>query len=669
MATYVYDKLDPKRKQIRICTIHPGAFEDPISCSLRTVSLDDDPEYETLSYAWGAPVRDHTVLVDGAALKVTGNLYNALRFLRRQQRPFSEDDYESRSDNASKGDETTPCWDPEASGVLWADAVCINQADYDERSSQVKIMGDVYRRGVRLHVWIGTTEEIRYDTCQKHPLDTQHDHPDLVTPERLAELRTFLLDAGITARPTPLASAESSDADADVKGAMEILQLFAKNKHAYELPFFKSTAGDIELENNKFWYKCMAMLLGILTQPWWKRVWVVQEVVLSSTAKANTLLHISHHKMSLSSCDSVGTYWKKHNAGCCHQWNVTVLGNRGLLQRQIDAWESLHKLTRVLECYKDGTFKMTLAHLVFSSREAANPHDYVYGFRGLMKDSPSDLEVDYRKPDSSLYSTATKAIFRAYGSMELLEQAVGVDAEDRHHLPSWCLDWSERGENKLFEMYGLALFNAARGCSQPFQHPCEDDNTLIIEAITAGRIISVNTVIEETDIDPVDHVVRWMRAIGHRDLEDGINTVLKVLMRDHHLDDEEGCFRRISPDFMKIVIEWKDFISSNNRRPNGTTAEAQLFSIEYNMRKRQRLFMTSHRQLGSGRPSTREGDCLFVVKGSQCPLLLRPLHDSAIKNGQQDFPSYHFVGRCYVHGIMDGEAVDANTEWQTIRLR
>ncbi|KAL8753351.1 MAG: hypothetical protein Q9199_005103 [Rusavskia elegans] len=666
MATYVYDKLDPKRKQIRICTIHPGAFKDPISCSLHTVSLYDDPEYETLSYAWGAPILDHTVLVDGAALKVTKNLHNALRFLRRQKRPFAGDEDESSSDNASKGEETTPCRDPEASGVLWADAVCINQADYDERSSQVNIMGDVYRRGVRLHVWIGTTEEIRDDLCQNDLLDTQHD-PDLVTPEQFAELRTSLLDAGITARPTPLASAESSDADADVKGAMEILQLFAENKHAYELPLFKSTVGDIELEKDEFWYKCIAMLLGILTQPWWKRVWVVQEVVLSSTAQANTLLHISHHKMSLSSCHRLQTYGEKHTLGCCYQWNAIVFRNDGLSFRHYGACQYLRKLKRVLKCHKDGTFNMTIAYDVFCSREAADPHDYIYGFRGLMEDSPSDLEVDYRKPVSSLYATATKAMFRAYGSMEYLEKAVGVNAEDRRHLPSWCLDWSELGGNQVFGI-GLGLFNAARGCSQPFQHPCEDDNTLIIEATAAGRITSVNAVIEKTVIDPVDHVVKWMRAIGHRNIEDGINTVLKVLMRDHYRDMEALCFRRISPDFMKIIMELIDFISSNNRRPNETSAEIRLRNIDFDMRQRQRLFMTSHGRLGSGRPSTREGDCLFVVKGSQCPLVLRPLHDSAIKNGQHDFPSYQFFGASYVDGIMDGEAVTANTEWQTIRL-
>lgn len=660
MATYVYDKLDPKRKQIRICTIHPGAFEDPISCSLHTVSLEDDPEYETLSYAWGAPILDHTVLVDGAALKVTKNLHNALRFLRRQQRPFFEDEYESSSDNASKGDKTTPCWDPEASGVLWADAVCINQADHNERSSQVNIMGDVYRHGSRLHVWIGTVEEIREGLGQERRDETQDDL-DLASAERLADFKTVLLSEGITpSGPATLASAAlNGDMDADVIGAMEILQVFAKDKHVYYLPFFRFTSADTELEKDEFWYKSMAMLLGILTQPWWKRVWVVQEVLLSSTAQADTLLHISHHKMSLSSCDSLGTYCLEHLVGCCKEWAASVVEGSGSWYRLHDAWNTLLSLSTALKHHKDGTFNMTVAYNVFCLREAADPHDYIYGFRGLMEDSPSDLEVDYRKPVSSLYATATKAMFRAYGSMERLEQAVGVDAEDRRHLLSWCLDWSERVENELFGPW-RGLFNAARGCSHPFQHPCEDDNTLIIEATAAGRITSVNIVIEETVIDPVEHVVRWMRAIEHRDLEDGINTVLKVLMRDHYLDIEELCFRRISPDFMKIIIEWKDFISSNFRLPSDTPAEARLSLIDFHMRQRQRLFMTSHGRLGSGRPSTREGDCLFVVKGSRCPLLLRPLHDSAIKNVQQDFPSYQFVGLCYVHGIMDGEAVDAD---------
>ena len=44
---------------------------------------------------------------------------------------------------------------------IWADAVCINQNDLDERSSQVSIMGDIYSSAKVCQIWLGTVEEIK----------------------------------------------------------------------------------------------------------------------------------------------------------------------------------------------------------------------------------------------------------------------------------------------------------------------------------------------------------------------------------------------------------------------------------------------------------------------------------------------------------------------------
>lgn len=44
---------------------------------------------------------------------------------------------------------------------MWADAVCINQTDLDERSSQVTIMCDIYKDARNCQIWLGTVEEIK----------------------------------------------------------------------------------------------------------------------------------------------------------------------------------------------------------------------------------------------------------------------------------------------------------------------------------------------------------------------------------------------------------------------------------------------------------------------------------------------------------------------------
>jgi hypothetical protein len=60
--------------------------------------------------------------------------------------------------------------------LLWVDALCINQPDLEERDSQVKMMRDIYKRASATVVWLGgTTEEsekafstitLLYEACQ-----------------------------------------------------------------------------------------------------------------------------------------------------------------------------------------------------------------------------------------------------------------------------------------------------------------------------------------------------------------------------------------------------------------------------------------------------------------------------------------------------------------------
>ena len=104
MAIYKYESLNAQRREIRLCTLRPGFFDEPVACALSVVSLDDKPEYESLSYAWGSPVFDRELFVQdsregevdesaagslsapGLILRVTRSLYTAFRYLRRLDR-------------------------------------------------------------------------------------------------------------------------------------------------------------------------------------------------------------------------------------------------------------------------------------------------------------------------------------------------------------------------------------------------------------------------------------------------------------------------------------------------------------------------------------------------------------------------------------------------------
>jgi len=42
-----------------------------------------------------------------------------------------------------------------APGLLWIDAICIDQRDYEERNTQVGLMGQVYSKAFLLVIWLG----------------------------------------------------------------------------------------------------------------------------------------------------------------------------------------------------------------------------------------------------------------------------------------------------------------------------------------------------------------------------------------------------------------------------------------------------------------------------------------------------------------------------------
>ena len=114
--------------EIRLLVLQPAQLWKRIRCSLKTVRLNNAPDFEALSYCWGDSTRGKTVSLEGEArFDVTDNLWHALRRLRLRS--------ECR--------------------VLWIDSLCINQADLEERGQQIQLMLDIYQSAKTVIVWFG----------------------------------------------------------------------------------------------------------------------------------------------------------------------------------------------------------------------------------------------------------------------------------------------------------------------------------------------------------------------------------------------------------------------------------------------------------------------------------------------------------------------------------
>ncbi|PQE32650.1 heterokaryon incompatibility protein [Rutstroemia sp. NJR-2017a WRK4] len=125
---FSYEPLDREAHEFRLLRLFPSTdFEAEIHCQLFHSSLNDHPPYEALSYVWGDPNGTVAIRLHEVDHHVTVNLALALRYLRL----------------------------PEKTRIIWADAVCINQKDDIEKTSQVRLMRDIYLGVEQVAVWLG----------------------------------------------------------------------------------------------------------------------------------------------------------------------------------------------------------------------------------------------------------------------------------------------------------------------------------------------------------------------------------------------------------------------------------------------------------------------------------------------------------------------------------
>lgn len=100
--------------------------ESQIKVQLEEFSLRQAPRYKALSYTWGASEKSEQIIIgENFHLRVTKNLSAFIVYLRKKKL-----------------------------GVFWIDAVCINQDDVHERSSQVRLMQEIYQQAQEVVVWL-----------------------------------------------------------------------------------------------------------------------------------------------------------------------------------------------------------------------------------------------------------------------------------------------------------------------------------------------------------------------------------------------------------------------------------------------------------------------------------------------------------------------------------
>jgi hypothetical protein len=126
--TPIWTPLSSGKPETRTLTLLPSCDEHSIiKCVLDIVSLDEHPQYEAISYAWGNLGHLAPVKVGERIWNIPLNLEACLRQFRNQTK----------------------------SRTLWVDALCVSQTDIDEKGRQVALMDRIFKQAEVVRIWLG----------------------------------------------------------------------------------------------------------------------------------------------------------------------------------------------------------------------------------------------------------------------------------------------------------------------------------------------------------------------------------------------------------------------------------------------------------------------------------------------------------------------------------
>jgi hypothetical protein len=289
---------------------------------------------------------------------------------------------------------------------LWVDAICIDQSSIAEKNMQVPLMRTIYSQATRVLIWLG--EEADNSGAAFALLKRW-----AAAVEAACETEQALGYGEETGRPPPLR-----------------LVL----RHGRDLNLFDELGRD-----------AIAALVG---RDYWRRVWVVQEVVLART------------RVLLCGRDEIA--WEHFHRGLNQLLDLPELNEREEQEEQVDAatvtrmavpygvaavimltaWErKLHQSHP--EGFPGDRILVTLTK--FFRFEATDLRDKIYGLLGLLDhDNELGLEADYNLGMNEVSLALVKAEMQASGRLDGLGFA-GMNTTPRAaatNLPSWTWDVS-----------------------------------------------------------------------------------------------------------------------------------------------------------------------------------------------------------------------------------
>ena len=602
---YEYEPLAPleatrAHQNIRLLELLPLANGEKIQCHLRRVSLDDDLAYEAVSYCWGSPQDTVDVKIDQATVSITRNLHNALRTFRRET--------EQR--------------------ILWADALCINQADLREKEHQVPLMRQIYQRCQRVLIWLG-------------------------------------------------------ESTSDTKGAMTLMRTLNRIGVEHDMKFPPVRSFNMrtiqELGVPSLLDYSHAKLMEFTKLSWFSRAWIVQEAVLPPVqqlywgheavdwvdfARAmdvgqSLMLPFAGHP-AFSYLATILTTW--HNAASPdhHRPFLDILvshqvAHAGVARDKVFAFLGLVDPTEAKKLNIEVKYDGPLAPILENVARQIATHERSLRILSVKAFLPASNEKDIPSwaPDWSAKSTTSPRLFQGISLV-----------------------------NTIYFKDMLQPFNASAGSNHVATAP-SSPKTLTVEGFVVDQVKHVGSVFPGYPFpSTVGAAFRFVKSYTqtwqilpewedaatdrgeatYRTGEDMRDAFWKTICCNKILTSE--AISQVRQEYLEFIEGHRRFASTVRTPVVGLVAFIVLamwglikvvilrwplpsFQHRCGAIVDRRFVLTRKGYMGVASQSTQVDDCVALFKGSTIPLVIRQMETS-----------WTFIGDAYVHGMMNGEAFE-----------
>ncbi|KAL6355753.1 hypothetical protein LRP88_11358 [Fusarium phalaenopsidis] len=597
-----------------------------------------------VSYVWGDPKDTARVSVDGEEFIVPENLFSLLRQLLRAG---------------------VTSW-------LWADWICINQTDLEEKTWQVNAMDRIYGNAKLVYLWLGPGTP-RTDKAMKLLCEYGRELVDELGPTDdwdMDEVNPQLYEA-LSTKKKP-----RSNAQPVAKFLYKMYKEPGLHRRDDERPLSK--------------YPLMDGLRNLLERPFWRRVWIVQEVTLAQDA----LLLCGKAFFTTSTLILRKLRMSGREPSLVH----VLLGIGTLTGPRYLASEPR---TSSLDCS-------------VSSEE---------------RDS-FGLHADYTEPVGTVFARATKAFIDWWRPMgdgddsdwEDLPALDDLRPTNTPGMPSWTPDYETIGKDG-FDIHTIkysCFACASKGAPNPQLITSPDEDPMVLRRL--GCVVDIITQVMPPlpdvswadEIDDAKEVARAFAMIGRPVIdfmglgpestpEEDYTWKTVMLSFQDLFDEDEGRpdDKDIPPEMWQVIRalfrgekidvkkaeavleslgvsdgqdEWEDVDSegetsgdesgsedddSSDSDKEDSAADKLInnFWTAQPYLKGRTLFKTANGRLGMARTNVKEGDIVTVIWSVPAPIVLRA-------QGSQ----YRFLGDAYVEGIMKGEFLDTKPEEMVFEL-